>query len=165
MNLATILSKLGISTGFTQDVTLLIVVVLASFLLGIFIGRSRLIAVLINSYISFSVVSVIPANYLADYTYRLLIFLILLIALTLWGRKLFDVSLGGIGSGFMWKIFTLSFLEVALILSTLVSFMPKKDALVYISPSSYGYLTNGPMPLIWMAAPLIFLLFMQRRSR
>ena len=39
MNLTTILSSLGISTRFTQDITLLIVVVLLSFIFGIFIGN------------------------------------------------------------------------------------------------------------------------------
>ena len=165
MNLATILSKLGIATSLTQDITLLIVIALASFLFAVFIGKSKLAAVLVGSYISFALVSVVPAEYLAGNGYKFLAFLAIVVALTIWGGKMIDISIGGIGSGFMWKIFVMSFLEVIMLLSIVVAFMPKKDALVYISPSSYGYLINDPMRLIWMAAPLIFLLFVQRKSR
>jgi len=163
MNLASILSKLGLAASLTQDITLLIVVVLASFLFGIFIGRARLVSVLINTYIAFALVVVIPASYLTDYTYKLLAFLVLVVILTLWGKRIFDVSFSGVGSGFMWKIFALSFLEVVLILSIVVSLIPKKEALAYVSTSSFGYLVADPMKLVWMAAPLIFLFFVQRK--
>jgi len=165
MNLTTILSKLGISTSLTQDITLLLVIILASFLFGVFIGRSRLMAVLVNIYVSLAIVMAIPASYLADYSYKILAFLIILVFLTLWGKKIIDVSMGNVGSGFMWKIFALSFLEVVLILSIIVSLTPKKNALQYVSASSYGYLIDDPMKLIWMAAPLIFLFFVHGRSR
>jgi hypothetical protein len=163
MNLASILPKLGLAASMTQDITLLIVIILASFLFGIFIGRSRLVAVLLNAYVAFAIVSVIPASYLTSYTYKLLVLLILIVALTLWGKRLFEVSISGIGSGFMWKIFALSFLEVVMILSMVISIIPKKEALIYVSLSSYGYLIADPMKLIWMAAPLVFLMIIQKR--
>ena len=153
------------ASNLTQDVTLLLVVALASFLFAVLIGKSKLAAVLVGSYISFALVSVIPKDYLSGNGYAFLAYLIIVVALTLWGGKMIDISIGGIGSGFMWKIFVMSFLEVLMILSIVLSFLPKKDALVYISSSSYGYLINDPMRLIWMAAPLLFLLFVQRKGR
>lgn len=163
MNLSTILSKLGIATSFTQDVTLLIVIALLSFLFAVAIGKSRLAAVLVGSYISFALVSVAPPNWLIDGSYKLIAYLVIVVGIALWGRKIIDISVGGIGSGFMWKIFVMSFLEVIMILSIAVALVPKREALAYISLNSYGYLMNDPMPLIWMAAPLIFLFFVQRR--
>lgn len=163
MNLATILSKLGISTSLTQDVTLLIVIALASFLFAVFIGKSKLAAVLVGSYISFALVSVTPSDYLAENGYKLIAYLAIVVALAIWGGKMIDISIGGIGSGFMWKIFVMSFLEVVMILSIVLSLVSKKDALLYVSSSSYGYLIGDPMRLIWMAAPLAFLLFVQKK--
>ncbi|HLN18951.1 MAG TPA: hypothetical protein VK255_02150 [Patescibacteria group bacterium] len=163
MNLSSVLAKLGIATSFTQDVTLLIVIALASFLFAVAIGKSRLAAVLVGSYISFALVSATPVSWLAISGYNLIAFLVIIIGITLWGKKMIDISIGGIGSGFMWKIFVMSFLEVVMILSIAVSLVPKKDALAYVSISSYGYLNNDPMRLIWMAAPLLFLFFVQRR--
>lgn len=165
MNLSSILSKVGLSTSLTQDITLLLVIVLASFLFGVFIGRSRLMAVLLNIYISFAAVSAIPVEYLTDSSYKILAFLILLVFLSIWGKKIIEVTMGNVGSGFMWKIFTLSFLEVVLILSVVLSFTPRKSALQYVSASSYGYLVDDPMRLVWMAAPLLFMFFIHSRSR
>jgi hypothetical protein len=163
MNLASILNKLGLATSLTQDVTLLIVIALASFLFAIFIGKSKLAAVLVGSYISFALISVIPADYLGS-GYKFLAYLAIVAALTVWGGKMIDISIGGVGSGFMWKIFMMSFLEVVMILSVVLSLLSKKEALMYISSSSYGYLVNDPMRLIWMAAPLLFLLFVQKKK-
>jgi hypothetical protein len=162
MNLASILSKLGISTSLTQDITLLIVLILISVVLAIFVGKSKLVYILVGSYISAAIASAVPAGYFSDYSYKIIAFLAIIVAMALWGKKLVDVNFAGIGSGFMWKILTLSFLEVALIISVIISYMPKKAALVYVSPSSYGYLVNDPMKLVWLALPLLFLLFFQR---
>lgn len=163
MNLSSILPKLGLAASLTQDVTLLIVIVLASFLLGVFIGKSRLIAVLVYAYISAALVFVAPAQYFTDYTYKLLAFLIIIIIGTIWGRRIIDIGTAGFGLGTMWKVFVLSFLEIILILSVILSLMPKRDALTYISVSSYGYLVTDPMKLVWMAAPLVFLFLVARR--
>jgi len=164
MNLTTILSEIGLDASLTQDVTLLIVIILASFLFAIFIGKSRLAAVLVGSYISFALVTVTPESYLSGNEYKLLAYLVIVVALTIWGKKMIDISIGGIGSGFMWKIFVMSFLEVVMILSVILSLVSKKEALQYISLSSYGYLINDPMKLIWMAAPLAFLFFVQKKK-
>lgn len=163
MNLSSILPKLGLAASLTQDVTLLIVVILASFLFGVFISKSRLAAVLIYAYVAFALVSVTPSVYLADYTYKILAFLIVIVIGTIWTRRIIDVGTAGLGPGTMWKVFVLSFLEVVLILSVVISLMPKRDALAYISVTSYGYLATDPMKLAWMAAPLLFLFLTQRR--
>lgn len=165
MNLSSILPKLGLSAGMTQDFTLLIVLVLASFLFGIFIGRSRLISVLLNTYISVALVSVIPTAYLADYSNKVIVFLILVVGLTILGKRMFDLSISGAGSGFMWRVFVMSFLEIILLISIILTLIPKKVALGYVSASSYGYLATDPMKLILMAAPLLFLFFIQKRVR
>jgi hypothetical protein len=158
-----LLSKLGISTGMSQDIMLLFVLVFISFLFGMFIGRHKLIAVLVNIYVSYALVNVIPANFFSDPTYRALVFLILIVGLTLLGKRMFDIYISGAGSGFLWRIFAMSFLEVVLLLSIVISLLPKKEALSYVSASSYGYLATDPMKLIWMIAPLVFMFFVQRR--
>lgn len=165
MNLSAILPKIGLNAGLTQDITLLVVIVLASFLFGIFIGKTRMISVLINTYISFAIINVVPSKYLSDSFNKVLVFLILLILLTIVGKKILDIAISGMGSGFMWRIFAMSFLEIVLLLSIILDLLPKKTALGYISPSSYEYLTGDTMRLIWMAAPLIFLFMIQKRLR
>ncbi|HPN96750.1 MAG TPA: hypothetical protein PLK35_03205 [Candidatus Moranbacteria bacterium] len=163
MNLSSLFSKLGLSITVTQDITLLLVLVFASFLLGMFIGRYRLITILINIYVSFAIISVVPEKYFTDYNYKMMGFLALVIVFTLLGKKLFDIYMSGSGTGFLWRVFAMSFLEIVLIISIILSIIPKKVALEYVSPSSYGYLASETALFIWMIIPLILLIFIHKR--
>jgi len=163
MNPIIILSKLGVPTNLTQDIMLIIFAVLASFIYGTLIGRWRLMTVLVNLYVSFAVVTVIPKELISDYNTKLLIFFILLAGLTLLNRRFFDISFSGSGTNYMLRVFSMSFLEIALALSIVFSLVPKKVALGYISENAYTYLATGWAPLIWMLLPLIYMFFMYRK--
>ena len=165
MNLNLILSKIGISTQLTQDVTLIIFIALASFIYGMLLGRHRLMNLLANIYISFALVKVIPEALASGYVNKPIIFFALIIIFTLLSKRFFEVSLTGMGSNNLWRVFSMSFLQIALILSIAFSLIPQKDALGYISANAYNYLVVGWSPLVWMALPLIFVFFFHRRSR
>lgn len=157
MNLNIMLSKLGLSASMAQDATLFLVVLLLSFVFGVSIGRAKLITILANIYVAFSIFSAIPEKLIPDYSYDVITFLALIVGLTLFSGKLIEVPFHISGSGFLWRVFALSFLEVVLVLSVVLSMIPKKEALLYISLSSYGYLVSPNMFLVWMVAPLVFL--------
>jgi hypothetical protein len=163
MNLDLLLSNLGVSKAFTQDVSLLIIIALISFVFGTFIGRHRLITILINIYVAVSLLSVIPKNTFGSYTYELLAFLAIVVGMTFLGKKLFEINISGAGTGFLWRVFILSFLEVVLIISIIFTIIPKKDALSYVSQTAYGYLTGDWLRFIWMAAPLAFMFIIHKR--
>ena len=165
MNLNVILSKIGISTSLTQDFSLLIFMALASFIYGMLLGKHKLMTVLINIYVSFAVITVLPKEIVLDYNTKIIIFLIILVALTLMSRRFFDVSFSGAGSSFLWKVFLVSFIQIGMVLSIIFSLMPKKEALVYISANAYDYLVSGWALLIWMALPLVFMFFFYRKNR
>lgn len=162
MNLSLLFSQLGLSAQAAQDVMLFLIIVLISFIFGTFIGR-RLITVLINIYIAFALVTVFPKGLLADYTYALAVFFGIIIALTFFGKKMFDLPLSGSGKGFLWRIFVMSFLEVTLMLSIAFSLMPKKIALEYVSLNSYGYLVSDNLAFFWMFAPLLFMFIIHKK--
>lgn len=163
MNPITILSNLGVPANLTQDIMLLLFAALASFIYGTLIGRWRLMTVLINIYAAFAVITVMPADLIADYNAKLLIFFILLVGLTLLNKRFFDISFSGSGTNYMLRVFLMSFLEIALVLSIVFSSVPKKVALGYISANAYSYLVVGWAPLVWMALPLIYMFFMYRK--
>ncbi|MFA4817149.1 MAG: hypothetical protein WC608_00295 [Parcubacteria group bacterium] len=165
MNPITLLSSLGVPTNLTQDIMLLLFVALASFVYGTLIGRWRLMAALINIYVSFALITVIPADLIADYNMKLLIFFILLISLTVLSKRFFDISFSGSGANYMLRVFAMSFLEIALVLSIVFSIVPKKAALGYVSANAYGYLVAGYAPLVWMVLPLAYMFFMYRKMR
>ena len=163
MNFSLILSKLGLSQKLSQDVTLILIVALISFVYGMLLGKYKIMTVLINIYVSFALISVIPKDFLSDYDTKLLLFFVLVAGLTLISKRFFDLSMSGSGSYYLLRVFLMSFLQVALVLSIIFSIVPKKVAMEYISLDAYGYLTNGWMPAIWMALPLAFMFFVYKR--
>jgi len=165
MNPNILLSKIGISASLTLDVYLFIFMALTAFIYGMLLGKHKLMTVLVNIYVSFGITATLPKDLTSDYTIKVLVFLIVLVALTLMSRKFFDISFSGAGSAFLWKVFVVSFLQIGLILSIIFSIMPKKEALNYVSPDAFSYFTAGWAPLIWMILPLGFMFFLYRRNK
>lgn len=163
MNITLLLSKLGLSPALSQDIMLIIFVALVSFVYGMLLGKHRIMAVLINIYTSLALVTVVPETFIADYNTKLIVFFVLVIGLTVLSKRFFDLSLSGSGSWFMFRVFSMSFLQIVLLLSIAFSITPKKIALGYISPNAFDYLTTGYGPLIWMALPLVFMFFIYKQ--
>lgn len=163
MDLGTLLGKIGISQELTQDVSLLMMIALASFVFGMFIGRYKLITILINIYVSFAVTMAVPEKYFSDYLYELTFFLAGVIILTLISKRLFEIYISGSGSGFLWRVFAMSFLEVIFLISIILSIIPEKVALSYVSPTAFEYLASPNASLFWMIAPMAFMFFIHKR--
>lgn len=163
MNLSLIFSQLGFSPKTSQDVMLFLVIALVSFVFGMSIGRSRLITVLINIYVSMALLSVLPKGIFPDYTYSVYLFLGVIILLTILGKKMFEIQLSGSGKGFLWRVFVMSFLEVMLLLSVVLTIVPKKIALGYISSNSFDYLVSANFAFFWMLAPLVFMFLIHKK--
>ena len=165
MNVTLLFSNLGLSSKSSQDIMLVLFVALVSFVYGMLIGKYRLMTVLINTYVSFAIISVVPHKIFPDYTMELLAFFIILILLTVFNKRFFDLSFTGSGSSFLWRVFSMSFLQIVLLLSITFSITPKKVALTYVSSTAYAYLTKGWSPLVWMALPLVYMYFIYKKVR
>jgi len=163
MNLASIFSNFGIPQQLSQDIMLAFFIALISFVFGMFIGRYRLISILVNIYVSYSIVNVIPERFLTEYYYKVFIFWAIIVALTLASRRLFEIYITGSGSGFLWRIFVMSFLETVFLISVSLSLLPKKIALGYVSADAYNYLATEWARLAWMLIPLAFMFFIHKR--
>lgn len=163
MNLNLIFLKMGISPDMAQDVTFLLIILITSFVFGMFIGRYKLITILINIYISLAVLTTVPEGYLRDYFQEIIFFFAVLIILTLTSKRLFEIYISGSGSGFLWRVFVMSFLEVVFLISIVLSLMPKRIALEYVSNTTYFYLASPNAKFIWMIIPLSFIFFIHKR--
>jgi len=163
MNLALLLGKIGVSQALTQDISLLMVIALLSFVFGMFIGRYKLITILINIYVSFAVTMVVPERFFSDYLYKLIFFLAGVVVLTLISKQLFEIYISGSGSGFLWRVFAMSFLEIVFLISIVVSIVPKKIVLDYISPTAFEYLASENARIAWMIIPMAFMFFIHKR--
>ncbi|PIS12043.1 MAG: hypothetical protein COT73_00580, partial [Bdellovibrio sp. CG10_big_fil_rev_8_21_14_0_10_47_8] len=88
--------------------------------------KYKIMTVLINIYVSFALISVIPKDFVLDYNTKLILFFVLVAGLTLVSKRFFDLSISGAGSYFLLKVFLMSFLQVALVLSIVFSTVSKK---------------------------------------
>lgn len=163
MNLSQIFAQLGFSQKTTLDLTLFLVIALFSFIFGVLIGRYRLITILINIYVAIAVVDAVSIKLVSDYFSRLCLFFVIIIILTILGKKMFEIPISGGGKGFLWRVFAMSFLELMLMLSITLSIVPKKVALGYISLNSYGYLVSENASLFWTLAPLVFMFIIHKK--
>jgi len=99
----------------------------ASWVFWLFIGRFRLHNFLINTYISFAFVQIIPKEAMSFTKYSsLLLFFVFLILLTLANKYLFEIHQYGSGLA-IWQVFVMSFLEIMLLISIIFSFLSAKE--------------------------------------
>lgn len=165
MQLEKIFLKIGIPSTYAELVTLLLVILSITVIFWLIVGRFRLHNVLINIFISFSLVQAIPKEFIGSRTtLSVMLFLILVVAFTLIGKYTFDIHLSGSGLAY-WQIFIMSFLEVGLILSISATFLGDKFFAGYISKEALFYFTSPWAKFIWLSAPLAFLVYINKRDK
>lgn len=163
MQLDKIFLNLGMAKNVAELVTLLLVLLAVSAVFWLVVGRFRLHNFLINIYISFALVQIIPKDAMSMKESSLVIFAVLLVFLTLVDKYLFDIHQYGSGLS-IWQVLVMSFLEVVLLLSIIFSFLASKDILQYISKDSLAYFIDPWWRVAWMALPLVFLGFVKKRG-
>ncbi len=154
---------MSFSASGMQDLIFLTVIILVSFVFGILVGRFRLISVLINSYISLAILKAVPQGFLTTYMNSLIFFFAFFIALIIASKKLFEIRIYGSGSGFLWRVFSISFLEIMLLVSIVLTTVPKKVALAYVSKNVYQLVASPNAYFLWLIMPLVGLLLIRKK--
>ena len=159
-------TTLHLPKNIAGDMSLFFLFIGMSLVFGFIFGRWKLINILINVYIALAFVGVIPVAWFVASPYaKSGVFIILLIILTAIDNRLFDLHISSVGTDFFWRLFVTSILVTGMIVSVILSFLPKAVALGYISVTAYGYFAS-PMALIfWMVVPLLSLLFINNRLK
>jgi hypothetical protein len=167
MAVSTFFTSLGLPEKISGDISLFLVLALVSVGLGMYIGRFRLVNVLINIYIATAILGVIPEKWLSGSDIlQAIYFLVSVVFLTIIGDYLFDIHISNtVPSGFFWRLLVMSFLEMGLAFSIVISLLPKKMVLQYISEGSLVYFASPYAQIFWMIIPLVFLLFLSKRGR
>lgn len=165
MQLDKIFQNIGINVNVTETLTLVLMILGLSVVFWFLIGRFRLHNFLINMYVALALVSVIPENIMSfTKNSSVLFFLIGVIFLTLMNRYIFDIHQSGSGLA-IWQVVVMSFLEMMLLVSIILSLAQEKDILKYISKTSLIYFTGTWWLVVWMVLPLLFLIFVKKRDR
>lgn len=159
-------TTLHLPKNLAGDMSLLLLFVGMSLTFGFIFGRWKLINILINVYISLAFIGVLPKAFLDVSLYaKSGTFLVLLVFLTAIDNRLFDVHISSAGTDFFWRLIVTSILVTGMIVSVLLSFLPKGIALGYISSVAYGYFASPGALIFWMVVPLLSLLFINNRLK
>lgn len=165
MQLDKIFQNFGLASSVAELFTLVLVLLALSVVFWFLIGRFRLHNFLINIYISFALVNVMPDEVMSfTKNSSILLFLVFVVFLTLMNRYIFDIHQSGSGLA-IWQVLVMSFLEMVLLMSIIFSYLPNKDILKYLSQGSSIYLINPWWRVVWMVLPLLFLIFVKKRDR
>lgn len=157
------LSAVGNSAG---DISFFFIFIAISLGAGFLFGRWKLVNILINIYIALAFVGVLSAGFLDFSAYgKLIAFSVILAFLTATDDRLFDIHIASAGTDFFWRLFVMSILVTGFFMSTVFSFLPQKMVLSFVSPFVYGLFASSIAELVWMAIPLLVLLFINNRLK
>lgn len=148
------------------DLSLILLFIGVSLLAGFIFGRWKLVNILINVYIAVALVGVMPDSWFAisDYA-KSGVFFALLVLLTMFDDRLFDIHITSAGTDFFWRFFVTSFLVTGSVLSSIFSFLPKSIALAWVTPDLYLYIASPWALLFWLVVPVLSLFLINTRLR
>lgn len=148
------------------DLSLLMFFVGTSLAVGFVFGRWKLINILINVYIALAFIGVLPDSLFTTSIYlKAVVFVVLVVVLTAIDDRLFDLHISNAGTDFFWRLFVMSILVTGMLVSVLLSFLPKATALGFISATAYGYFASPFALIFWLVTPLLSLLFINNRLK
>ncbi len=159
-------SMLALPKNIAGDLSLILLFVGVSLLVGFIFGRWKLVNILINVYISVALVGVMPEAWFAVSVYaKAGVFIVLLTVLTMFDERLFDIHITSAGTDFFWRFFVTSFLVTGSVLSSIFSFLPKSVALSWVTPDLYFYIASPWALLFWLVVPILALFLINTRLR
>jgi hypothetical protein len=150
---------------FVGDLSFWLLFFGASLGLGLYLGRSQLVNVVLYGYISLALIGNFPAMFFSfSLIYGKAIFFGgLLILMILVGNYLFDIHIPNAGSDFFWRILMMGFLATGMILSIALTLLPKREVLQYMSLTSYQIFADPWSFVAWLTLPLVFLWIINKR--
>ncbi len=153
--------------SIAADVPFLLLFVGLSLVLGIFFRRSKLIHVLINTYIALALLSVFPRDWyaFAGEMAKAGTFVLILGGLTAIDRRLFDLHISSSGSDVFWRLIVMSLLVAGMLASILLAFFPQTITKAVMTEHVFFLFVTSPAPFLWLVAPILVLLFVNNRLK
>lgn len=158
----------------TWDLFIVIFFLVAAVLYGLSLGRNRILVILISIYIALALVNAFPFSekVLAElklgdsFALKITLFASIILAL------FFLLSHSALSSaittrrkeGTWFQVVIFSFLHVGLLISVILSFVPK-DFTENLAPLTRNVFTTDVSRFIWLLLPIIAMCVMRRRRR
>ena len=166
------LANIGLNIT-SWEIIILLFLLAGGFLLGVLLGRSRIFLLLLGSYISFAIMSVVPFKKFLpdlfdreeDFVIYIVIFLVLIwLIYFLLSRSVLKSSIRRKGDRSIFHIFFLSLFLMGFIVSVVFSFFPY-DLKMEFSQIIRKIFDNSLARTLWLVVPIVFIgLFKRKRS-
>src|SRR4030043_129811 len=156
------------------DLFIILFFVVAAFLYGLSLGRDRVIVILVSIYMALAIVNTAP--YLNSFTaeisfdnasiFKVTIFLgIFIILFFLLSRSaLLNTIAASDSPGRWWQSILFSFFHVGLILSILMSYLPK-EIVNNVSEGMRNLFISDPAKFFWLVAPIIIMVMIRKSKK
>jgi len=159
----------------TWDLFIVIFFIVAALLYGLSLGRNRILVILISVYMALALVNAFPfsESLLAElklgdsFVLKVTLFasIILVLFFLLSRSALSSALVSRRGDGSWFQVIIFSFLHVGLLISLVLSFVPK-DFLENLSPLTRRIFATDTARFLWLLLPIIAMcLIMGRRRR
>ena len=178
MGIRDILTNFHIGSASGWDIFIILVFLIAVFVYGFFLGRNRMILLLLSSYFSLIISQVIPWSRLTSLgwlglgqepsaSFRILVFLaLILLFYFLIPRSVLSSSLRikKRGDASWLQLFILSIVQLGLLAAVILSFL-SAEAVANFSPLVKKIFIGPEAQFIWLTLPILTVVLMRRKRK
>lgn len=166
--------SIGAASGW--DLFIITIFLIAVLVYGLFLGRNRMVILLISSYFSLSITQTLPWSRLSYFgwlgidetpssSFKIVIFLAFILTFYfLMPRSVLSSSLRikKRGNASWPQLFLLSVVQVGLLIMVILSFLPN-DAIVNLGPIIQKLFIGLEAQFVWITLPIVVIILMRRK--
>jgi len=178
MDIRDFLTNFHIGSASGWDLFIVLIFLIAVFVYGFFLGRNRMIILLLSSYFSLAIIKVIPWPRLTTLKWlgvgeepsislQILIFLgIILLFYFLIPRSVLSSTLRikRRGDASWLQLFILSIVQIGLLSMVIISFLPIEEAANF-SPLIKKLFIGPEAQFVWIILPILTVILMRRKRK
>ncbi len=178
MGIREFLTNFHIGAASGWDLFIISIFLIAMIVYGFFLGRNRMIILLISSYFSLAIMQVLPWSRLASLGWlgldkepstptQILFFLgMILLFYFLIPRSVLSSTLRirKRGEAAWWQLSILSVVQIGLLAAVIISFLPR-EAVIEFSPLTEKIFIGPEAYFVWVTLPILALVLMRRRRK
>ncbi|MFH0804932.1 MAG: hypothetical protein V1916_01920 [Patescibacteria group bacterium] len=152
----------------TWDLFIILFFVVAAFLYGLSLGRDRIITILVSIYMSLAIVEHTPflqsasfqgainnvANQFFVFQISAFVFLFIVLFLIISRSALIKTIASVDKAGPWWQVFVFSILHVGLLVSIILSYLPRDTVNAVLAPLTRQVFTTDLAQSLWIIAPV-----------
>jgi len=178
MNIRDLLTNFHLGAASGWDLSIIFVFLIAVLVYGFFLGRNRMIILLLSSYFSLAISQVIPWSRMSalgwlgigqepSASLRILVFvgLILLFYFFIPSSVISSaLKTKKRGEAAWWQLFLLSIVQLGLLAVIILSFLPSQ-AIADFTPLVKKIFIGPEAQFIWLTLPIFFIVLMRRKRK